>query len=166
MNAIIRKLSTKTVVGNLKSLVMAGLKDDTFADGDVQDVLSLVGIIKKYNEGEHAEFGTYYEFVGSFEGTAHMGPNKDQSFRAPKCFMPEAATELLIEEIQRVAAEHDGELQDVQVAVKIQVRIDESVASNYVYQVVPLIESSQADPLAMIKNQIKAQSPALENSED
>lgn len=155
-SAIVRKLSTKTVVGNLKAIIAAGLKNDTMINGDTLDVLTLVGVIKKYNEGEHAEFGTYYEFVGMFEGEALCGANAGKTFRAPKCFLPEAATELLIAEMKKVAEENDGVMSDVQVAVKVQVQLDDTTATGYVYQIIPLIAVTNADPLEQIKAKIQA----------
>lgn len=161
--AIIRKISSKTVLGNLKGLILQGLKDGQYKDGDIVDTMDIIGIVKKVTEGEHQDYGTYYEFGGSFEATAHMGGNAGVSFRAPKCFLPEAATELLRDQIHQYAEEHDGEMADIQIALKIQVRIDESVATNYVFQVTPLMTPESADPLHAIKE--KAGLAQSENKE-
>lgn len=167
MSAIIRKISTKTVVGNLKAIVLNGMKEDAIHDGDVLDVMTVLGIVKKYNEGEHAEYGTFFEFVGQFESESLIGPQSGESFRAPKCFLPEAATELLVNEINTICEIHDGEMKDVQVAVKIQVRVDESANTNYVFQVVPLIEVEEADPLLQLKNKVRNAEPVqLEHHEE
>lgn len=160
--SMIRKITAKTVAGNLKALVLEGLKEKQLKDGDFIDVFSVVGIIKKVNEGEHDQYGTYHEFGGTFESIVHFGPNAGKSFRAAKCFLPEVATDLLVDEYNRLAKENDGVSPEIQVAVKVIAQVDESSNTNYTFQVTPLMQAQEADPLEMLKKQANL-APALEN---
>lgn len=158
MANMIRKISVKTVVGNLKAIVLASTKlkegeKGHMANGQKFDVFSVVGIVKKVTSGEHDQFGAYYEFGGQFEATALVGDNTGTSYRAAKCFLPEVATELLVAEYDRVAQDNDGVVDGIQIALKVIATVDESAAVLYSFEVQPLIEAVEADPLAMIKQQ-------------
>jgi hypothetical protein len=149
---LIRKLSTKTVVGILKNVVFESLKAETVKDGDRLDVMTLVGIIKTFKQGE-SDYGLYTEFKGQFEAQSLIGDTAGQTFRAAKCFLPEVATDLLLEKINEVAEANDGAIGDIQVAVKVVAVVDETANTLYGYEVEPLIDVEEADPLAILKQQ-------------
>ena len=153
MANMIRKISVKTTVGDLKKFVMSALKEKTMENGQKFDVFSVVGIVKKVTKGTHDQFGDYYEFGGQFEATALCGDTKNTSYRAAKCFLPEVATDLLVAEYDRVASENDGVVDGIQIALKVIATVDEDAAVLYSFEVQPLIEATEADPLAMIKQQ-------------
>lgn len=149
---MIKKLSVKTISGDVKKFVLDGLKSEELENGQRFDIFSVVGIIKKVTEGEHDQYGTYYEFGGSFEGI-RLIDGSGQTFRAAKCFLPEVATELLVAEHNRICEENDGEAQPIQIALKVSAVVDETLPTMFSYEVTPLIKAEENDPLAMIKQQ-------------
>lgn len=144
---LIRKISAKTVCGNVKAIA----KD--LKEGESKQIMEVIGLVKPGNSGiqtGETDNGPWVAFKGGFEA---VDLETGESYKAPKMFLPEVATELLMPAVE--AAESD-----VVVHFSIGIRQDENSAPGYTYIVEPKQETSESDPLEMLKKQSGFSLPA------
>lgn len=125
-----KKLSVKGVVGNVKKLVA----DGEIADG--QKIARFVGSTHSVLTGT-GDNGDWVAFKGNFAGTNLL---TGENFRSGKCFLPDVAGDIL----HGLVAESESA---VEFAFDISIKKDESSATGYIYNAVPLIQPAQDDPM-------------------
>ena len=138
MATIIKKLSVKTVVGEI---ILADLPEK----GSV-DVMRAVGIAT----GTQTGMSTYGEWValkGSFQAVNLLN---GEEFRSNKCFVPDVVTDGIA-----VALSQEGTT-SVEFGVLVSVKRNPSVAKGYDYAVSPLIEQDEAAPLGTLLTRVPA----------
>ncbi|MEG9862950.1 MAG: hypothetical protein V6Z82_06960 [Flavobacteriales bacterium] len=132
---LIKKLTVKTVVGNLKAMVKAG---------DVTEgaIMRVMGIATGQQSGT-SDFGDWIAFKGKFRAINII---TGEEFHSAKCLLPEVASDLV------VAAMAENE--SVEFAFDIKIQLDETAATGYVYLAQPLVEAQQDDPLERLASSV------------
>lgn len=135
---LIKKISVKTVCGDLKVLLRQGkLKDNML-------LMRVMGIATGTATGT-GDYGSWVAFKGSFEATNMINGIVRQSGR---CLLPDVASELL------EAAVVQSGVTGVEFAFDITLHFDNTSATGYVFGATPLLTPSANDPLALLKNTV------------
>ena len=145
-----RKISTKTVVGNVKAILNDMIKNDEIE----RQLYSVVGIATRVINGE-SDNGPWVAFGGNFSA---VNFSDGVEVRSSKCFLPDPATDMIL---SGLAPE---DVSSVQFAFSIGIEVDETSITGYVYTVEPLLAPAENDPLEMLLAQINR--PALENKSE
>ena len=125
---IIKKISAKTVLGNVKTL-------------DEGKLMTVIGIASGTKGGE-SNFGSWECLTGSFQAIRH---SDGQQFNSGVCFLPDVGHDLVAGQV------HMEENSSVEFAFDILKKNDADVAAGYIYSVVPLIKvNPEEDPLSRL----------------
>lgn len=115
-------------------------------------IARIVGVVRTQKDGQ-TDYGTYVEFGGNFGATNHKG----ETFRSPKCILPEPAQSLLSEALASA-----GEGNAVELAFDFHAEPDAG-DRGYKFACTPLMQQPEDDPvtrLAALTNE-KYALPAL-----
>lgn len=149
MSTMIKKLSVKAVCGDVKKFVRDNLSDETPSVA----CMRVVGIAHGMQTGS-TDNGDWTAFKGGFEATNLIS---GETFAAGKLFLPEVAEDLVL------TALSGDDVESVNLAFDIGVKINESSVTGYEYFATPLIKPSENDPLAQLKASLDL--PALPSAE-
>jgi hypothetical protein len=127
---IVRKLSAKTVIGNVKALAPK--------DGSTAPLFQVYGVGRKIVEGE-STYGPWACIAGDFRA---VRSSDGEVFAGSKVFLPEVAHDMAANAL------HSTDAESIELAFEIGVRAtdDERGGAGYEYTVKPLIEAAENDP--------------------
>lgn len=145
--AMIRKITTKTVCGDVKKLVHGGT-----VTAKNTAIMRVLGHVQALKDGE-SDFGPWVAFIGTFEATNLL---TGEVYMSAKALLPGVIADLI--EGQLKAVQKDDPEATVQFAVEVTVSPDESVAIGYTYGVTPLIQRA-ADPLDALRLEVNEKAP-------
>lgn len=155
MSNMIRKITVKTVVGDVKKLVHGGT-----ITAPNTPIMRVLGHVTALKNGE-SDFGPWVALLGTFEGTNLL---TGETYSASKALLPGIISDLVEAQLQHI--QKDDPEASVQFAVDVTVNPDESVAVGYTYGVKPLIQKA-ADPLEVLRLEVKEVAPlALDAPEE
>lgn len=154
MATILKKMSAKTVCGNVKKLV-AEIAEETNIE-----CYRMFGVITGYEQGE-TNFGIWTAFRGNFESINHEG----ESFKAVKAFIPEPIDGMIKEQIDLLekanAEETELAKKEERQAILIEVSLEfaiiveakrrDDLAIGYEYITKPLVEMQKNDSLSHLR---------------
>lgn len=146
---MIKKLSVKGVCGDVKKFVRDNLSDDKPS----VTCMRVVGIAHGVATGT-TDNGDWTAFKGGFEATNII---TGETFAAGRLFLPEVAESLVL------AALSGDDVDSVNLAFDIGVKINEASVTGYEYFAKPLIKPAENDPLTQLKDSLDL--PALEAPE-
>ena len=138
--SLVKKISAKTVCGNVKALV----KD--LETGQKLAIMEVIGLVRPGAAGiqtGETDNGVWTAFKGGFEAINLV---TGESYMAGKLFLPDVAQDLILQTVEN--AEHD-----VQIHFLIGVREDETSAPGYTYYAEPMMKASESNPLEQIKRE-------------
>ncbi len=136
---LLKKISVKGVIGNIKKMV---------ASGDVAcgtAIMRVIGIANGTKEGV-SDNGDWVALKGQFKATNLL---TGEQFGSGVCFMPDVATDM-------VSGMLTEDVKSVEFGFDLIVKHDESSATGYTYVAKPLVEAGQDDPLARLESNIFA----------
>lgn len=136
---LIKKISIKTVIGN----VQQGIMRQEIKPGNL---MRIVGVASGVKTGV-SDYGDWLALTGQFKATNLL---TNEQYTSGKAFLPDEASDLI------AGAVRGEDSQAVEFAFDIGVKLDESSATGYVYTVTPLMEMGGDDPLARIESSLKA----------
>lgn len=143
--ALIKKISVKTVVGNVKKMVAnEEIKEKTA-------VMRVFGVASKVVTGT-SDNGDWVAFIGQFKA---INTVSGEEFASGKLFLPGVASDLL------EGAVNSDEANAVEFGFDILVEPNDASATGYIYQAESLIAPSEDDTLARME---KAITGRLENT--
>lgn len=140
---IIKKISVKSVMGDLKKMV----KEDQIKDGEA--IMRVAGICKKFESGE-SDYGPWVRFIGSFRAYNLL---TGELCASPKLFLPDTASDLLQVEVSRENSS------DIEFGFDIVCHLDPDTPVGYTFSIITLNEPTQDDPLVRLLEKIGT--PAL-----
>lgn len=147
--AIVKKLSAKVLVGNVKTYI----KD--LQPGQSVDLFRVVGIANKTKTGT-SNYGDWEALLGNFIAEALVGAKKDQRYRTGQLFLPDVVLNMVTPLIDGKSA--------VQMGFVVSAIADDDSNTGYIYSADFLMEPEENDPLeALMKKALPA--PAEKNDE-
>lgn len=144
---IVKKLSTKVLVGNVKSY----LKD--LQKGQVCDLFRVVGLARGTRSGS-SNCGDFTALTGDFVAEAVTGDKAGQRFRTGQLFLPDVALGLIVPIVDNL-----GKGDSVELAFMVGITPDDDSATGYIYVASFLQEPSANDPMEAL---LAKAMPALE----
>ena len=132
---IVKKLSGKVLVGNVKAYI----KD--LQEGQTLDLYRVVGIARGVKNGT-STFGDYTALMGDFVAEALVGSKIGQRSRTGQLFLPDVALNLVSSTVENLSK---GE--GVELAFTVGITASESSAIGYEYNCSFLVEPGANDPL-------------------
>lgn len=151
---LLKKISPSTVTGAEGTSVNPDMPQPIKGERVLYD---LIGIAVKTRTGR-TDKGDWCSFIGQFEATTPEGV----VYAAPRCFIPQPFEDMLFSQLQ-TAQEADPKA-TVRFAVRVSVvppTKGKPSAVGYEYRVMPLIESSDNNPLAQLRAEV-AKVPQLQ----
>lgn len=139
---LIKKITPSTVCGELNP------SKDRIKEKRV--LYDLFGIVVKTRSG-HSQYGDWTRFVGQFEAITPDG----EVFSAPGAHIPQPFEDMLFASLAQ-AQEKDAKA-SVRFACQISIvppKPGKASAVGYEFEVVPLVESDETNPLADMKKQV------------
>ena len=150
--SILNKITVKTVVGKV-------IFDEDAADGDEIELMTIAGFVRGTKHGE-GDKGEWIALLGSFEA---QRASDGKMFAAPKCFLPKAATDLIVDAFNQAlqasaeyAKTHEGVVPhkpEIKFAFKIGARSDETISVGYTYTCEPLVKEEN-DQMAALRGEV------------
>lgn len=169
---IVRKVSAKNVVGNVKRFVPAFGKDGQPTTA-VMPLFEVYGHAHSVKRGS-SDFGGYVALIGRFEAvniTKDADGNTDgRIFAGPQCYLPEPMQSMLAEQLEATENEKDSDgkpvlvdgkpktrrvVDSLEFAFRIGVKATNSPIG-YEYTTSPIVKPGGADPLADLRKKIPA----------
>lgn len=142
MSNIIKKISVKTVCGDVKKLMsMHNIKKQTA-------ILRVYGTANGVQTGS-SNFGEWTALKGMFKAVNLL---TGEAFNAGKCFLPDVAMDSIVPVVI------SG--QPVEFAIDVFVSPSDTVAVGYEYNIKPLVAVTEDSALARLEQQIAAALPA------
>jgi len=135
--ALVKKLATKTIVGTLPKKIDAK-----------QTLYRIVGICRKV-ELKETTYGDSYKFSGDFKAT---NMETGEIFRSSVAFLPGAAEMALVNAMANAA---DAGSDNVQFGFDVSIKPSDA-PTGYEYEIVPLVEMGENDPLAALESSMPA----------
>ncbi len=136
--ALIKKLSVKSVCGNIKKMVASDeIKEPT-------PIMRVFGMASRVLTGE-SDFGPWVAFIGQFKAINLLDGTEYQSGKA---FLPDVASDLL------EGAVSSSEAGSVEFGFDILAVPDEESATGYIYQADPLIKPAEDDTLLRLEQNL------------
>lgn len=154
---IIRKISARHIVGNVKAIAPRENEDGSIPK-DIIPLYRVFGQANSVKKGE-SDNGPWTALVGRFEAI-NIVPDKEtgeingSTFVATQCFLPEPTNSMLADELLR---EEDGKrvVESIEFAFEVGVKAAKT-SIGYEYTCIPLIERAGADPLAALRERVVA----------
>ena len=143
MATLLKKISSKNIVTDLKAVVRSIEKD-----GGVREIYRILGIVSGFKDGE-SNFGAYTEFQGTFYATNCVS---GEAFESGKCFLPDPLPGMLKGALSNADS--------VEFALAVSIKRRDELNIGYEYLVAPLVETRTADPLAHLKQAALGMLPA------
>lgn len=145
MATILKKLGAKQIIGNVATALKALSEEGQplEKDGASVELYRVFGIAEGIKTGE-TTYGPWTAFVGQCEAISYTG----EVFRANSAFLPPPLDELLANAMR--ANEGDS----IQYGVIVKLKRRDDLERGYEYNVEPIIEESQADPLAALRAKV------------
>ena len=134
---LIKKMSCKTVCGDVKKLAREQLVDGV----KTVAIMRVIGVAQGMVTGT-GDNGDWVSFKGGFEGTNLID---GAVYKSGKLFLPEVAEDLV------VAALNTEGNEAVNLAFDISILEDAASATGYVYTATPLMEVEENDPIEQLK---------------
>jgi hypothetical protein len=142
---LIKKISIKTVVGNVKAIVKE------MDEGESRIIMRVIGKATGSKVGE-STYGAWEALKGDFKAT---NMETGEQFRSGVAFLPDVALDLVI------GALNGGDVSSVDFGFDIGVTEDSDSNTGYVYNATPLLEVKESDPIAMLEKSLNI--PQLEH---
>lgn len=148
--AILKKLSMKSLVGDVKALLRVNSRVDAkgepipLAEGDVLWLGRVVGIGKGLKTGE-SNFGPWTAILGDFQVVGYEGTGKGKTFRTGQIFLPEV--------IENMVAPVVGNLDKgstMAFAFDVGIKANKESVTGYEYTAAFVKEPEDSDPLALL----------------
>lgn len=158
---IIRKITTRHVIANVKYFVPQADKDGNVAK-DVIPLYRMFGQATGVRKGE-SDNGPFVALTGRFEAVVvaadpQTGEVDAKVYAAPECFLPEPMNAMIADELDQRDATGKRVVQSLQFAFEVGVKAAKT-ATGYEYTCTPLIEREGADPLAAMREKMAALPP-------
>lgn len=134
---LVRKISPKTVIGKVK------------APEKALRLYTVIGVSHGVKHGT-GDNGPWVAFLGSFEA---VRASDGAVFQAGQCFVPKAVEDLLVSTLTH--AQKGDATTAVEFAIEVGVKPSD-VAIGYEYTVKNLVKTSNADPLALLRQKVQA----------
>lgn len=138
-----RKLTIKGIWGS-----KLDIEEILKAEGKQMDICVLRGICRRY-KADQSEQGAFVRFYGEFRGT---NCKTGETFAAPQIIVPG----ILQDQLYGVMGA-DGDVRDVQFAVKIAAKYDKDSVTKYVYRVESLIAPQESDLMEILDKSLSGQ---------
>lgn len=138
--ALIKKISVKTVCGDLKAM----LREGKLTDG--MKLMRVFGIANGIATGV-SEYGPWVAFKGTFEAMSYFTGKISHSGR---CLLPDVASEVL-EGVVLTAEGRAG----VEFGFEIILKFDDKSATGYIFEAEPILAPAQNDPLMQLKRTVE-----------
>ena len=145
MADLLKKISAKQVVGNVKKVVADSLKND----GDKMDLYNVIGIATGVKTGE-TDYGPWIAFTGQFEAT---NIETGEVFQSGKCHMPEPLDQMIHDVIVQKDTDGNPAVESVQFAYTVGVKRRDDLQVGYEYTLREIVSADAADPLAALRDQ-------------
>lgn len=142
-NMIVKKMSTKTVFGSKTDIQELVLADKT----KPVNLFDVIGIARTVAKGETA-MGPWVAFIGDFRAKSYNPKYADRVFVSGRLFLGGPAEDLLLGQMLPQSDNY------VEFAFTIQAQFDETSATSYTYQAVPLVEPSADDPIERLRRKL------------
>jgi len=154
---VIRKISPRHVVGNVKAIAPREDKDGNLPK-DIVPLYRIFGQANGVKTGE-SDYGAWVALTGRFEAVVTMpdenGVASMESFAAPQCFLPEPMNTIIADELKRTDENGKREVESLEFAFDVGVKAAKT-SVGYEYTCVPLMERSGADPLLALREKVAA----------
>ena len=138
MSNLIKKITTKTVCGDIKKLAKP------LKDGEGMDLVRVFGVARDIKTGE-SDYGPWTKFLGNFQAINIVS---GEEFKSTACMLPDTASELL-----EAALQNEG-VNEVNFAFDISIKGDSNSTIGYQYVCSPLLEDNDSDPLAKLASSL------------
>lgn len=152
MVQILKKLTAKTVMGNMKQVMREARTADgnPLADGDIFPLFHIIGQVISHQNGE-SDYGPWVKLKGRFRATNLVTGEVSSSAVA---MLPDEITDNI------VAALELDDVHGLEMAFEVSARVDDSSAVGYNYVSRPLIDASDTDPLEALAARVQGALPA------
>lgn len=134
----VAKISMKTVVGDIKKLILSG----QLADGETYPLMRVRGQVGKMTSGT-GDYGTWVAFRGVVEATNLI---TGEIVASNKVFLPDVVSDEMAMALQNA---EDGAF--LQFSYDILVNVDHDLPTLYQYSVDSHFQNGGTDPLALIR---------------
>lgn len=145
MSKLVKKISSKTVIGDIKLMAAQML----VGNEPRRELYTVVGIGRTV-QGLETDYGTAEKFRGNFLAVNLL---TGEEFRSGACYLPGAAGEML-------AGAMNGD--PIEFGFKIGIELDNAAATGYVYTCESLITPTENDPLTLLSRSISASMAKIE----
>lgn len=135
MANLLKKISPKNLVGEVKPIVSEHIKKD----GEAMELYRIWGVVDGVQTG-NSSFGDWVAFVGQFGA---LNSVTGEEFKGIKAFLPEPMQTML-----QVAMNDNDK---VEFALLVHVKRRDDLAIGYEYIAEPIIDAQEADPLEHLK---------------
>ena len=139
-----KKLSLRQILGTVKETRHLAEQ----GQGESVYVARIFGIGRSLKTGE-TDNGPWVAIMGEGKG---INVRTGDEVRSSKVFLPAPADEMVASQV--ASLERGGA---VEYGFDVFVREDQTAATGYVYEVEPIMEPGESDPLSMLENQIGGQ---------
>lgn len=151
MSELLKKMSAKSIIGNVKELARLTFLTDGKLDPAKDKPLimfQLIGVAKGTKTGE-TDYGRWVSFEGQFKATGLI-PDENgavESYHSNRAFLPDPAQSML-----ESALEHSDE---IELAFQVGIKYADN-AYGYEYVVKPIFEPKETDAIAAIEQRMQA----------
>lgn len=154
---IIRKLSAARIVGNVKAVAPRPNSDGGIPK-DIVPLFRVFGMANDVRTG-NSDNGPFTALKGRFEAVSLMpdenGETATESFVAPECFLPEPTHSILVGELTAKDADGKRVVESLDFAFEVGVKASKNPVG-YEYVCMPLMDHTGSDPLAALRDRVKA----------
>lgn len=149
---LIRKISARHVVGSVKAIAPRENADGSLPR-DIVPLFRVFGQATGIKKGE-SDNGPWTALTGRFEAVSlvpdpETGELEMAQFAAPQCFLPEPTNSMIATELE------SGDINSIEFGFEVGVKAAKT-AVGYEYTCSPLMERGGADPLAALREKMKA----------
>ncbi|HET8707117.1 MAG TPA: hypothetical protein VFM46_12515 [Pseudomonadales bacterium] len=150
---LLKKMSVKTLLGNVLALFPEDPETKQPKLGDKMDLFQIIGIAHTTKSGE-SNFGPWTSFKGMFEATRL---DTGEIFRSGELFLPDVATDALLPAVHK-NVEDDGHGVEFAMVIGANTVADRTNPKivKYEFTCKPLLDVAESDPLAAFKNRVPA----------
>jgi len=139
MSKIIRTITTKAVAGKVDF-------DKLYATPNKQMTLAKIFGIASKAKPDESDLGAFIRFGGRFRGINY---ETGETFEAGSLILPATAQDMLAGILESVEG-------SVEFAFEIGVHYDATAVTKYVFDIVPLFEASNDDPLERLSRRVES----------
>jgi hypothetical protein len=145
---IVKKLSSKTIIGNVLTAFTIDEKTKQPVIGELVALFSVVGIANTIKTGT-STYGDWQSFKGTFEATNLL---TGEVFRAGELFLPEVAENMLTGPVTQ-----HGEVKfGFEIGARsVKDRTNDQIVK-YEFTCKPLLDTAENDPIAALKAELPA----------